>query len=499
MQFISENKITGTPTSTHPVLSTYTTANLLSENPGRRWISTCPADQIRINVNSSTSACFLGNVRADGGTYKFLSTAIALSGSTAITQANPAVVTTASDHNLTTGDQVFIEGCVGMVDINDQIHTITVLTTTTFSLDGVDSSAFTAHTAGTGSLYKVNSQGDIVLRETRNYTQFFQGTTTQLFQSWLDLDYSSDAGILIIDLKNTFDKRSATLSKWTSPGSDVDGRFETSGSVAIVLDDQINVNVGSVVFFDSFANTTVREVSRDGVSGRLKVRTNTANSWLSNGDDVFLDGITFNSVALEISNKCFEVVNVDNGGPFTFELVGTEQTFCTLTGLSASDIGAIQKPFQITRILGDGTGTTGVRLSPDPGSASLDIREILYSASVGIATAGFALNFPNAQQGAVDNRQSFSVREEIANGALSVRNRNIVRQFGGTLLLTSADFFRMKEFADSIDALPFACLTLDDLDTNSRHAMYCIFTQPPAATYSSRKLRSVSFELREFI
>lgn len=65
-----------------------------------------------------------------------------------ITQANPAVVTTAANHGFTTGDSVRIEDVVGMTEVNGNDYTITVLTPTTFELDGIDSSAYTAYTSG---------------------------------------------------------------------------------------------------------------------------------------------------------------------------------------------------------------------------------------------------------------------------------------------------------------------------------------------------------------
>lgn len=73
-----------------------------------------------------------------------------------ITQANPAVVTTSTDHNLTTGQVVrmHVPQNYGMVQLNQQALSITVLSNTTFSLQysqippqrNVDSSSFTAFT-----------------------------------------------------------------------------------------------------------------------------------------------------------------------------------------------------------------------------------------------------------------------------------------------------------------------------------------------------------------
>ncbi len=65
-----------------------------------------------------------------------------------ITQSNPAVVTTEIGHNLHTGDQVTFFGIGGMTQLNGTNAFITVLTPTSFSLNGVDSTAYGAYTSG---------------------------------------------------------------------------------------------------------------------------------------------------------------------------------------------------------------------------------------------------------------------------------------------------------------------------------------------------------------
>jgi len=65
-----------------------------------------------------------------------------------ITQANPAVVTTSSDHGLVTGDQIQITGVVGMTEVNDREFLITVVDADEFSLNGEDSTGHTAYLFG---------------------------------------------------------------------------------------------------------------------------------------------------------------------------------------------------------------------------------------------------------------------------------------------------------------------------------------------------------------
>jgi len=62
---------------------------------------------------------------------------------TAITQANPAVVTSNS-HGYSNGDRVFITGVVGMVELNNREFTVAGVSTNTFQLSGINSTALTA-------------------------------------------------------------------------------------------------------------------------------------------------------------------------------------------------------------------------------------------------------------------------------------------------------------------------------------------------------------------
>lgn len=67
---------------------------------------------------------------------------------TGITQANPAVVTVSAPHGLSTGDEVRIEGVVGMTEVNDRNFVITVVDADEFSLDGEDSTGHGAYVSG---------------------------------------------------------------------------------------------------------------------------------------------------------------------------------------------------------------------------------------------------------------------------------------------------------------------------------------------------------------
>lgn len=63
---------------------------------------------------------------------------------TGISQANPAVVQS-SNHGLSSSDPIYISDVLGMTEVNNLVFTITVIDANSFSLDGIDSSAYTAY------------------------------------------------------------------------------------------------------------------------------------------------------------------------------------------------------------------------------------------------------------------------------------------------------------------------------------------------------------------
>ena len=81
----------------------------------------------------------------------------------AITKANPAVVTAASTANMTSGETVTITGVTGMAEVTDGAYIVNVLDGTTFELTGIDSTGFTTYTgpSGTVSDISVASSGGI--------------------------------------------------------------------------------------------------------------------------------------------------------------------------------------------------------------------------------------------------------------------------------------------------------------------------------------------------
>ncbi len=66
---------------------------------------------------------------------------------TGASATNPVVITNV-DHNLQNGSIITIDNVGGMTQLNGNTYTVTVVTDNTFSLNGIDGTAFTAYTSG---------------------------------------------------------------------------------------------------------------------------------------------------------------------------------------------------------------------------------------------------------------------------------------------------------------------------------------------------------------
>ena len=148
----------------------------VTRRPGTYYAGTTKdGGQVRlINFEFSDTQAYVlefGNlyvrIYKDGGLVTAATTAIS-----AITKANPAVVTSNS-HGMSNGDRVFITGVVGMTEVNNREFTVAGAATNTFQLSGINSSAFTAYgSAGTtGEIIEVTTTYTLAQLATINFSQ----------------------------------------------------------------------------------------------------------------------------------------------------------------------------------------------------------------------------------------------------------------------------------------------------------------------------------------
>jgi len=163
---------------------------------------------------------------------------------TAITAANPAVVTSNS-HGYNNGDRVFISGVVGMTQVNNLEFTVANKTTNTFQLSGINSSAFTAYSSG-------GTVGKIV-----------EVTTTYTVTDIFEINHAQSADVLYLAHK---DHEPAKLTRATSTSFTLTDIDFTDGPY---LDENIttttlysSANTGSVTITASASLFAATDVGR---------------------------------------------------------------------------------------------------------------------------------------------------------------------------------------------------------------------------------------------
>jgi len=141
--------------------------NDTSGNPiflGRSLIGTAEADdkwqirKIAYDSNGSvTSVTWPQNDESNpSADYEFEWSSVSDLSITGITQANPAAVTVSAAGTLANGDKIIIEDVAGMTEVNfdgTNIYTVANLVGTTFELQGIDSTGFTAYSSGGSVIY----------------------------------------------------------------------------------------------------------------------------------------------------------------------------------------------------------------------------------------------------------------------------------------------------------------------------------------------------------
>ena len=165
----------------------------------------------------------------------------------AITKANPAVVT-ASSHGYSNGDRVFISGVVGMTEVNNLEFTVANKTTNTFELSGINSSNFTTYSSA-------GTSGKIV-----------EVTTTYSATEIFEINYAQSADVLFLAHENHEPAKLTRTSATSFTLTDIDftdGPYLDENITTTTL--YASANTGSVTIVasaDLFASADVGRLIR---------------------------------------------------------------------------------------------------------------------------------------------------------------------------------------------------------------------------------------------
>lgn len=231
---------------------------------------------------------------------------------TGITQANPAVVTTSAAHTFITGESVTITGVVGMTELNGNTYQITVLTPTTFQLDGVDSTGFGAYVSG-GS-----AQSDGI----------FELATPYIEADIPRIGFTQSADIMTL-VHPDYDPRN--LSRLA----------DDDWTLAVI-------SYAPTVATPGFSGIVTAVITNITQADPAVVTTSAAHGFIT-GNPITIENVVGMT---EINDKCYEI-NVLTAT--TFELVDTDTT--TFTAYSSA--GDAYR--QATRNVGTGFGSNNKR------------------------------------------------------------------------------------------------------------------------------------------
>lgn len=315
---------------------------------------------------------------------------------TAVTQANPGVVTTGVAHGLTTGNDVYMGGVVGMTDLNGRSFRITVLSATTFSLqdysgNNINTTTYPAYVSG-GTASRI-------------YTVATPWLSTDLFT----LNYAQSADVITVVHPN-YPMRDITRTgqtAWTvnlfdvknGPFKDIntDGAFTVyssgiSGSVTLTASTAIfnSGDVGTLFYLEQNSNDTTKgwdvqkgiapsEVRRAGFNyyrapvspgGNLTINTVSMNNGGCQVSTTTVHGLTTGDAVMigntnlgKLDSKYFRV-RVTTTSQFYIEfLTGGDVDIGAVT----AGTGIVTKSFATGTI--KPTHDEGVEVDGDPGMA----------------------------------------------------------------------------------------------------------------------------------
>ena len=163
---------------------------------------------------------------------------------TAVTQANPAVVTITS-HTFTNGDRIFLSGVAGMTQLNNREFTVANTTANTFELSGTDSTGFDAYTSG-GTAAKI-----------------VEVTTTYSVTDIFEINHAQSADVLYLAHKDHAPAKltRTTATSFTLADIDfVDGPYLDENDTSTTL--YASAQTGSVTITASAALFTADDVGR---------------------------------------------------------------------------------------------------------------------------------------------------------------------------------------------------------------------------------------------
>lgn len=218
---------------------------------------------------------------------------------TAITKANPAVVTSSS-HGFSNGDRVFISGVAGMTEVNNLEFTVAGVTTNTFQLSGINSSSFTTYTSG-GTVAKIAEvatsysvteifelnhaqSADVLFIAHKAHAPAKLTRTTATSFTLADIDFIDGP---YLDENDTTTTITASANTGTGITLTASADFFVSGHVGALIQFRENVEIGHEAWA---ASTSYAQNALVHHNGNLYKKTDSGSDTSGNQPPVHLEG-----------------------------------------------------------------------------------------------------------------------------------------------------------------------------------------------------------------
>ena len=159
--------------------------------------------------------------------------------------------------------------------------------------------------------------------------------------------------------------------------------------------------------------------------------------------------------------------------------------------------------YQVTKIIGDGTGASDVELSSAASDAT--VSAIKHPIKLGIARAGSVLNIENPQLGLSRSFTDYSVRRPLLNGGYSETQRNVCKGFDVSAMLSDSNAQNFEGFYRAFRSKPFPAIIAEGFDSarneNTRMAGFYYLRSAPSMAYAthSGSATQTEFQIHEVI
>ena len=186
----------------------------------------------------------------DGG-ITFKATALTI---TAITKANPAVVS--ASNSLSNGNEVRLEGVLGMTEVNGRKFTVANVSGTTFELASEDSSAYTAYVSGGKARQTSTSVTGLTHLEAESVYALADGVVQGPFTvSSGTITLSDAAAVVQVGLQYTSEFESLKMPYGSQRGTGI-GKQKTLSGLTLALLDTATISAGVVEYDTTSGRTT---------------------------------------------------------------------------------------------------------------------------------------------------------------------------------------------------------------------------------------------------